>query len=114
MNLNPGSFFFHSKAFSWIVFSILLILSNLHIVDKSDFKFCTNPGLSQPSFKQPGPELTALYSQQYGTTPNHYVYLQKNQNFPVLELIIQKKMCLLQRHLKFICDVALQESVFHF
>ena len=47
MNLNPGSLFFHSKAFSWIIFSILLRLSTLHkIVDKSDFKFCPNHGLS--------------------------------------------------------------------
>lgn len=45
--INPGLLFFYSKAFSWIIFSILLRLSTLHkIVDKSDFKFCTNPELS--------------------------------------------------------------------
>lgn len=42
------------------------------------------------------------------------MFIYKKSEFSSLELIIQKKMCLLQRHLKFICDVALQESVFHF
>ena len=58
LNLNLGFFFFCSKAFSWISFSILFRVSNHRIAGKknktefaflafiSEFKFCTNPGLS--------------------------------------------------------------------
>ena len=58
LNFNLGFFFFCSKAFSRIIFSILLRASNHQIVGKriklnllfksflSEFKFRTNPGLS--------------------------------------------------------------------
>ena len=58
LNFNLGFFFFCSKAFSRIIFSILFRASNHQIVGKriklnlllksflSEFKFRTNPGLS--------------------------------------------------------------------
>ena len=36
LTFNPGFFFFHSKAFSRIIFSVLLRSSNRHIVDKKN------------------------------------------------------------------------------
>ena len=35
LNFNPGIFLFYSKAFSSIIFSILLRSSNHHVADKS-------------------------------------------------------------------------------
>ena len=58
LNFNLGFFFFLTKAFSWIIFSTPFRVSNHQILDKknytefafqafiSEFKFCTNPGLS--------------------------------------------------------------------
>ena len=40
-----GFLFFFSKAFSWIIFSILFIASNYKIVGKKSLtEFCTKPG----------------------------------------------------------------------
>ena len=58
LNVNPGFFFFRSKAFSRIIFSSLFRASHHQIVGKknktefafqtfiSKFKFRTNPGLT--------------------------------------------------------------------
>ena len=58
LNLNPGFFFFCSKAFYRRIFSILFRALHYQVVDKnnktgfafkafiSQMKFCTNPGLS--------------------------------------------------------------------
>ena len=47
LNFNAGFFIFLSKALSWIIFSILFRVSNHQVVGKeTEFKFCTNPGLS--------------------------------------------------------------------
>ena len=58
LNFNPGFFFFCSKTFFQIIFSILFRASDSQIVDKkkktefafyafiSELKFCTNLGLS--------------------------------------------------------------------
>ena len=58
LNFNPGFYFFCSKAFSRMIFSILFRVSNSHIVNKkiklnfafstfiSEFKCRTNRGLS--------------------------------------------------------------------
>ena len=58
LNFNPGSFFFCSKAFSRMIFSIPFRASNSHIVNKkiklnfafstfiSEFRCRTNRGLS--------------------------------------------------------------------
>ena len=58
LNFNPGLFFFSSIAFSRTIFSILFRVANHQIIEKknltefafyafkSEFKFCTNRGLS--------------------------------------------------------------------
>ena len=36
LNLNPGFFFFCSKSFSWMIFSLVCRVSKHKIVDKKD------------------------------------------------------------------------------